>query len=113
METTPKSAFVEVFEPALLEGIVASYDGEVTESGCFVGMGSAVLDSGVTYEGTFVNGTMHGDGKMVWPDGTVYQGMFAEGLVSNKSLAAPDRRPEIAAPTPIRCKAQQPPPPLN
>lgn len=80
------TSFVEVLEPALCEGIVTSYDGEVGESrGIWEGQGRAVLDNGASYEGTFVSGLMHGDGKMIWPDGTIYQGNFDNGTVGDEA----------------------------
>ena len=43
--------------------------------------GSAVLDNGCKYEGTFQYGLMHGKGKFFWSDGVEYEGNFNRGKV--------------------------------
>ena len=43
--------------------------------------GSAVLDNGCKYEGTFQYGLMHGKGKFYWSDGVEYEGNFNRGKV--------------------------------
>jgi hypothetical protein len=72
----------EFIEPSLSELIFSSYDGDIDEdSGCYQGMGSAVIDNGCTYVGNFMKGMMHGQGKFVWPNGVEYEGDFVNGKV--------------------------------
>ena len=73
--------FQEVLEPSLCDNIVTSYDGQVDDDGRYHGIGTAVLDNGVVYDGEFKMGLMHGSGKIVWPDGTTYEGSMASGTV--------------------------------
>ena len=77
----------EVIEPSLSELIIVSYDGDVDEeTGAFHGTGSAVLDSGCKYDGSFVRGMMHGNGKFVWPDGVEYDGQFTYGRMTGSGV---------------------------
>ena len=41
----------------------------------FHGAGSAILDNGCTYEGSFKNGLFHGKGKFAWTDNVTFEGM--------------------------------------
>jgi len=86
-------SFREVLEPRLCDSIVTSFDGQVNDSGLFEGVGTADLDNGLQYEGSFVNGLMHGDGKVTWPDGTIYQGKLVAGVVRH-----PARSPQLSPP---------------
>ena len=73
----------ELIEPSLSELIFVSYEGDVDdETQAYHGQGSAVLDSGCKYDGSFVNGMMHGQGKFSWPDGVDYEGEFVYGRMT-------------------------------
>ena len=68
-------------EPVLTELIVVSYDGDLSESGKYDGIGTATMDNDCIYEGNFQNGLFHGTGRFTWPNEVYYEGGFEFGQV--------------------------------
>src|SRR5690606_8035848 len=67
---------INLCHPKLLSLTIKSYSGDYDENSRFTGKGKATFIDGFTYEGTFVDGYMHGEGTIVWDDGLRYEGMI-------------------------------------
>jgi hypothetical protein len=73
-----------VVEPSLTEIVVSSYEGDVSESGKYDGVGYAVMDNECAYEGFFKNGLFHGKGRFTWTDRVAFEGDFEFGQMMGK-----------------------------
>lgn len=78
----PLPASALLLEPAVLDVLVASYEGERdARSGLPEGQGAAVFRGGARYEGAWARGVLHGRGRYEWPDGVRYEGDFVANEV--------------------------------
>jgi hypothetical protein len=75
-----------VVEPVLTQIVVASYEGDLSESGKYDGVGYAVMDNECIYEGFFKNGLFHGKGRFTWTDNVAFEGDFEYGQMIGKGV---------------------------
>lgn len=71
-------------EPILLPIIVETYNGDIDQDGFYHGQGVAILKGGMTYNGSFERGKMHGEGTLTWPNGTIFTGILCQNEITGK-----------------------------
>ena len=73
-------------EPSLLSIIVETYKGDIDQDGFYHGQGVAILKGGLTYNGCFERGKMHGEGTLTWPNGTIFTGILCQNEITGKGM---------------------------
>lgn len=73
-------------EPSLLSIIVETYKGDIDQDGFYHGQGVAILKGGLTYNGCFERGKMHGEGTLTWPNGTIFTGTLCQNEITGKGM---------------------------
>jgi hypothetical protein len=71
-------------DAALLNAVIVSYTGDRNDAQLPHGSGRAELLGGHVYEGSLINGELHGKGRFVWSNGVQYVGSFVFNKASER-----------------------------